>query len=482
MTESTLDEASTLRRGALGAPEIFFFVVAAAAPLAATVGNAPLAILLGNGPGAPGAYLIAGVVLGLFAIGFARMSHHVRGGGAFYIYISRGFGSTVGSAAAFMAALSYAAIVIGAGAATGYFAHIVFQAQLGINLPWEAWGAISLLIVGVLGYREVVLGARLLGVALILEMSILLVFDIIVLVKGGAHGTSLRSFAPSTVFHGSVGIALIFAFASFLGFESAAIYSGEARDGHRTVRRALLAAVAFIGFFYTFSVWCLVNAYGVSHVLAAAAKDPGVLIFGAYGQYTGSALTTIVQILEVTSSLASLLALHNACSRYLFSLSRRSLLPAWLGRSHHRFKSPHTASVATSLFTVVILVIYALANADPLLTIVSTTFGVATLGIIVLQAATSAAVVVYFSRHPVEHAVSTIITTGVACVALLAVVVLVLRNYGVLSGQHGVLNLLPVLLIIAAAIGAVAGLRHDRRRLAGSLPAIGDEAAIDVEL
>lgn len=460
MRERGNDAGAGLHRGALGAIAIFFFVVGAAAPLGATVGNAPLAILLGTGPGAPGAYLIAGVILGLFAIGFARMSHHVHGGGAFYVYITRGFGAIVGSAAAYAAVLIYALMVIGIGGATGFFFHIVFDAQLGINLPWEAWAAISLAVVAVLGYLDVVLGARVLAVALTLEMLILLLFGIIVLAKGGAHGISGRSFVPSTVFHGSVGVALVFAFASFLGFESAAIYSPEARDGHRSVRRALLAAIAFIAFFYAFSTWALVNAFGVNGVVAAAAKGPGELVFTAYSQFTGSVLSTAVQFLMISSSIASLLSLHNVCARYLFSLGEKGLLPAWLARTHPRYRSPHVASLVTSAVTFVVLAAYAIGNADPLLTIVATTFGVATLGILLLQGITAAAVVAYFSRNREERGLTgTLIVSGIACVCLIGAAVLVVDNYSVLAGDHGALDYLPVLLAVTAAGGALVAWR-----------------------
>jgi len=89
-----------------------------------------------------------------------------------------------------VAVIVYIGMVVGIGAATGYFFHIVFDSQLGIDLPWRAWAAIALAVVAVLGYLGVVLGARVLAIALACEMAILLVFDVMVLVKGGAHGIS----------------------------------------------------------------------------------------------------------------------------------------------------------------------------------------------------------------------------------------------------------------------------------------------------
>jgi hypothetical protein len=64
-------EHRTLRSGALGAAGIVFVVVAGAAPLTAMAGNVPLGMSIGNGVGLPGAYVLVGIVLLLFSVGFA---------------------------------------------------------------------------------------------------------------------------------------------------------------------------------------------------------------------------------------------------------------------------------------------------------------------------------------------------------------------------------------------------------------------------
>ena len=78
-----------LERNALGTASIVFLVLAAVTPMAAVVAVVPLGVFLGDGAGFPGAYVIAGVLLLLFAVGFAAMSHHVTNAGAFYAYVAR---------------------------------------------------------------------------------------------------------------------------------------------------------------------------------------------------------------------------------------------------------------------------------------------------------------------------------------------------------------------------------------------------------
>ena len=67
-----------------------FFVLAGVAPMGVVVALTVLAIALGNGAGVPGTYLVAGIVLALFAIGYVRMSRRVTNAGAFYAYATKG--------------------------------------------------------------------------------------------------------------------------------------------------------------------------------------------------------------------------------------------------------------------------------------------------------------------------------------------------------------------------------------------------------
>ena len=83
-------------RRVLSTGRIVFLVVAAAAPLAAMIGNLPIALAQGNGAGMPGAFLLAAVILLCFAVGYARISRRIVSTGAFYTYVVQGLGKVVG--------------------------------------------------------------------------------------------------------------------------------------------------------------------------------------------------------------------------------------------------------------------------------------------------------------------------------------------------------------------------------------------------
>ena len=154
---------TSLDKGRLGTVGIVFFVVAAAAPLVGMTGAVPVAIVLGNGAAAPGAYLAVGITLLLFSVGYAAMSQRVTTAGAFFAYIGRGLGRHAGIASAFVSILAYVAVQL---AIFGFFG-AVMAGQVGV-LPWWAWSLISWALVTVLSLLRVDVGARVLGVLMLL--------------------------------------------------------------------------------------------------------------------------------------------------------------------------------------------------------------------------------------------------------------------------------------------------------------------------
>ena len=197
----------TLRQGSLGVGDIVFFVVSAAAPLLVMAGVAPYAILKA-GLGVPDAYLFAGVVLAVFAVGFTTMSKYVPNAGAFYAYVTKGMGRPAGVAAALTALMSYNALQIGMYGLLGVAAQATFASLWNIDLPWPLFAFAGIVFVWFLGYKSVHFGARVLAVFLTAESAILLLLAIAILVKGGASGIRFDSFTPAHALNSDTGSVL----------------------------------------------------------------------------------------------------------------------------------------------------------------------------------------------------------------------------------------------------------------------------------
>ncbi|MEV5952170.1 APC family permease [Streptomyces sp. NPDC051987] len=446
-----------LQRGTLGVADIVFFVAAAAAPLTVMAGVAPLAILFG-GIGAPAAYVGVGVLLCLFAVGFTAMTPYIRNAGAFYSYIARGLGRPAGLGAALVALFSYNALQIGVFGAFGFFSAATMNDLLGVDLPWPVYAFAGIAVVWFLGFRSINFGAKVLAALLIAETAILLLLACAVLIKGGASGLAVDSFAPSNVFTSKMSGPLGLAVAAFIGFEATAIYREEARDPDRTVPRATYLAVGFLGLFYTFVAWVIVQAFGSDQVVAAAAQNPAEMFFTAMTRYVGGWATDIQRVLIVTSLLAALLSFHNAITRYAYALSVERVAPAALGRVHPRHGSPWIAGIVQSALAVVVVAVFAGIGVHPYNQFFLWVNTPGVVGILVLQALAAFAVVAFFRRNPAtrgEGVLRTLVAPVAAGVLLTVTTGLVCKRLDLFTGAGPVVNwtlaaLTPVLFLAGA--------------------------------
>jgi len=454
-------------RGTLGLWQIVFLVISAAAPLTGMLGAVPPAISLGNGAGVPGAFVIAGAVLLVFSVGFASMSRHIVRAGAFYAYITAGFGRPVGMAGALVALLSYTCIQIALYGLFGFFCTVVLGPLLHDALPWYAYSFACLVIVQLTGIRGIDLNSRLLGVLMCLELGILLLLSLaIVIHHGGPGGLTLAPFSPRHVFSGHLGIAAMFALAAFIGFEATAIYGKECRNPKVTVPRATYFSVTLILVFFAFVTWAIVCAYGIDSVTEVATKQPGDFWFIQSNRYLGGAMTTAMSFLLLSSIFASLLSFHNTIVRYIHALAGEGLLPAVLDRLHPKFGSPYLASYLQTLSVAVPVGLFVAAGSDPFNIVFSWNSALGTIGIVMLQAVTSLSVAAYFRATKKDTRLwHSFLAPALGCCGLLSIGIVLIGNLDALAGSDSpVVRAFPWVVLAVALIGVALGLVLKRSR------------------
>lgn len=394
------------------------------------------------------------------------MTKHTGGAGAFYSYITLGLGRRMGMAGGILAVVSYNALQIGVYGLLGQQVSDAAAELAGIDLPWWLFVFVAITLVWLVGRRGIDVGARILGVLLIAETAILALLVVAVIAKGGAEGLSVATFTPSAMFAPGMFGVLAFAFAAFMGVESTALYRPEARDPERSIPRATYGAVIFMGLFYCLVVWAIVQAFGDEGVLAAAEADPASLFFVAIEQFVGTWAKDVMYVLIMTSVLASQIAFHNAINRYTFTLARDGLLPRPLTHSHPRYGSPAAAGAVQSVLAAVVVGAFALLGADPYNDLLLKVNTPGVVGIIGLQAITSAAVVAYFvrRRHTVR-ARAAIICGALAAVLLALAVSLLVSHISLLTNAVGLINVILVGIVpLTLIIGFVAAEVLRRRR------------------
>lgn len=470
------NDAAQSRRlhGNLSAPTVTFMVIAAAAPLTVVGGLVPIGILIGNGIGFPVMFLVATVILLFFAVGLVAMSRFVPNVGSFFAFVSHGLGRAPGAATAWLAVTCYTTVQIAVFSYLGATLSSSIALLGGPQLPWWVITLVSIAVVGVLGYRHIELSSRVLVVVLVAEMGIVLVLGIAVLITGGAEGLALSPFSLENILSGSPALGLMFAIASFIGFESTVVYRSEARNPDRTIPRATYAAAIIIGAFYAFAAWVIIMGVGESSIFDEAAADPATLLARVTEQYLGPIGSIVIAVLFMGSMFACVLSLHNVLTRYHHSMGNAGLLPERLGRVHPTHGSPHRAAIvqaSTAAIGVVVLMLIGFSAEH----IFAWFAGIGTLAIVILMALTCLAVIVYFARtRALRNPWQTVVAPGLGFVGLAISAALIVQNFPLLVGDvdsegnptWGAVSIgLLAIVIIAPIVGLVqaAVLRTVRR-------------------
>jgi len=463
--------ADRLSEGVLGSVDITFMVLAVAAPMAIVVATMPIAFALGNGMGVAGTYVLSGLAIALFAIGYVRLLPFIRNAGAFYAIISQTFGRVAGLAGSYVALVSYVSLCCATLGALSYFVTSLLHS---CGIDFAHWGVIALAVIAILAalsYFRIDFTAKLLAIALGSEVIAILVLDVAILIADGL-GSPARIFAPSVVLGPGLGVSAIYAFNSVIGFEATAIYQEEARDPEVSIPRATYAAIAIICLFYVFTAYAFIVA-SAPDVSAAAGNDPGQFVFGLAGRYVGPQGEAILSMLVISSAFAAVLGLFNNSARYVFALARDGALPARLARTRHGNGAPFNAGLPVILVLSVVISLFALAGLDPLLSLTTALTGFGSVGLMALLSITAFAIPL-FLRERTGRLGGMALFPFAGGVMLLTGTVLSVANYSLLTGTDSTfINRLPALLLVIAAAGMGQALVLRRR-----YPAIYDRIGL----
>ncbi|WGP09209.1 APC family permease [Streptomyces sp. SH5] len=458
-------EERALRADRLGTPGLLLSVVAASAPLMVVAGVMPTVFGVMGIVGQPLLYIILGVVLMLFSVGYAEMSRHVHNAGAFYAYIARGLGPTAGAGASLVALVAYSAMQVGIYGILGFEVSGIFATYLDIELAWWIPALVSAAVVGVLGWLKIDLNAKVLGVLLVIECALVVIFDIAAVGKPGPEGLSLHAFNPETLTGAGLGTALCFCIAAFVGFEQAPVYAEETSRPQIVVSRVMFLAVGYAALFLAISSWALTVAAGPGSIAGTSLKEGPGMLFGLTEERLGSTFTDVLHILFVTGMFAALLSFHNVVARYAFAMGREGLLPASFGRTNRASGAPGTGSLLQSAVSVVIIAAFAFTDDNPVgdptapvLRLFTWMGNVGALGVILLMAAASFAVIAFFVKRGAGRAQAPrLVASALAGLALLTIAVFTVRDFDVLvgSGPGSALHLLLPGVIILALVGGL---------------------------
>jgi amino acid transporter len=441
----------------MGVGELVMSVLAFSSPLTTVAGFIPV-LLMFSGHTAPGIYIVLTAMLLIFSVGFVKMARSVENPGGFYAFVTAGLGKPAGLGGAFLALFGYMFI--------GYFAPPLFAVTLqgfvkgtfnGPDIPWY-WYALGIIAVTTaLAYHRIDLSAKVLTTVMLLEVTVVVIFDIFSFVTSGARAAHGLGFSMPWLTDAGLGLALLFAVGNFFGFEATVIYREEVKNPEKTIPRATYLAVIGIGLFYAIAAWAYITFIGADNVQAAAAENTVNLFFDSASALVGKIFSDVATVLLITSILASMLSVQNIAARYSFSLATDRVLPSALGRVHPHHKSPFVSSVAIGLIWGVATVIFSILGISPdnLYPIAS---GSGSFAVLLLMFITSLAVFVYFFRRrrtEPELFWQTIVAPIVSFIFLGVITYLSIANYSDLIGGSTLMTAIFMTVTFAFFLGGI---------------------------
>ncbi|AZA09744.1 APC family permease [Corynebacterium pseudopelargi] len=443
MTQKNKVDSGRALQGKLGAGSLMMLIIAASAPLTAVAGGAPTSYAVTGMIEVPMGYLVLGIVLLVFAVGYAAMSTKITNAGALYAYTATGLGKRQGLAAAWLALVSYNAMQIGLYGIVGATIAGTLSALAGITIQWWVAALFCWFLTGLLGAMNIDASAKVIGVLVILEFLVVVLVDFIGL-SSPAEPISVAAFDPSGFVGPGIGAALAFGMAAFMGFESATIYAEEAENPQKSVPKATYGALGLIAGFYAFSAWAIAQGVGESQIVEKARESGPELLFVFLEESGHHGLATFGRIIFITSLLAALFAFHNAVARYALVLGREGVLPERLGRTHPKTHAPIYSSLAQSALALLFIGGFAIygsvTNAGPefpVLTMFSWLTNAGAFGIVFLLFITSVSVVRFFWGTNEHNLFVRLIAPVAAMVGLAVIFVQILVHFDVMVGEEG---------------------------------------------
>ncbi|GIF62014.1 amino acid permease [Asanoa ishikariensis] len=484
----------SLAAGRLGVPAVLFFVMSAATPLTVVAGVVTTGFATTGLTGIPVAFVVIGLVLAVFSVGYVAMARNLANAGAFYTFVARGVGRPAGIGASWVALVAYNALQVGLYGAIGAAAGPLLNEWFGFNREWWVIALVCWAVVAVLGVLRIDVNGIVLAVLLCAEVLIILVYSFADLGSPAGGAISTATLDPSNLFGDGVGAILVLALLGFVGFEASVVFSEEAKDPKRTVRTATYIAVGATAVLYTFASWAMTVATGPDTIVERSQQESVGLIFGLAGANLGDTWVTIGEVLFATSVAAAMISFHNMIARYMFALGRERVLPAALGRTSASTHAPRNASLVQSVIGLVVIIVYAIGGWEPTVHLFFWAGTSGGLGVLFLITLTSLAVLLFFRRD--AHGESTwsrLIAPSVALVALAVVVVLAVANFDALLGvapDSALAWAIPAAFVVIGLAGAVYGMwlktsQPDVYAAIGSggakPPAAAEPATVDAE-
>ena len=306
-------------------------------------------------------YALGTVMLLFVAYNLNQFAKRSTGSGSMYAYICRGLGLTAGGIGGW--ALIWAYLGISMAGVTGFtiFAGKLL-AMVGITVSPILLFAVCAGTGWFLAWKNVALSAILMLVFEGLSVALILALSFLVL---GQHHLAIDSaqFDVGKLPWSSVGLGVVVAVFSLVGFECATAFGDEAKNPLKSIPKAVNMSLIISGVFFVF----------VTYVMVMAVRGYSTSLDKIDAPLNVMAQLAHVPLLQIPLSLGAMVSFFalclsciNAGSRVIFAMGRHGLFHSATADTHDKNETPHIAVTLMALLAFGIPTIAILNHVAPL--------------------------------------------------------------------------------------------------------------------
>jgi amino acid transporter len=302
-------------------------------------------------------YALGGILVLFVAFSLNQFARRTTNSGSMYSYAMSGLGFTGGSMCGWC--LLWAYLFIGLAGTTGftYFAQTLLQ-MVHVNMPPVFLFVLCLGTCFFIAFKDIKVSTLItLGLEAFSIAFIMLLAFIVLGHKHFAIDTSQFTMKGTSLL--TLGMGVVVAIFSLVGFESSTAFGEEAVNPLKTIPRSIIWSLIITASFFVFITY--VEVQGTAGYSTTLDK-------------LGAPLTTLSQMYGVPflgpitslGAMASFFALASSCmnagARVMYAMGRHEFFPAKVGAAHPKYGTPHVALVvmAIVMFSVVTICYYVL--------------------------------------------------------------------------------------------------------------------------
>jgi amino acid transporter len=291
-------------------------------------------------------YALGTVMLLFVAYNLNQFASRSTGAGSMYAYICRGLGVTAGAVGGWSLIWAYLGISVAGATGFAIFADTLLK-MVGLDLPPIALFALCVAVSWYCAWKNVKLSAMLMLAFEGISCALILILCGIVLSQHH-FAVDAAQFDVSALPWSSVGLGVVVAIFSLVGFECATAFGDEAKDPLKTIPRAVMVSLIISGAFFVFVTYVMVlGVRGYSTPLDKLDTPLNTLATLA----NVAPLSIPLSLGAMVSFFALNLSCLNAGARVIYAMGRHGLFHEATADAHATNETPHVAVTVMAIIS-----------------------------------------------------------------------------------------------------------------------------------